>query len=374
MNAAVGLRGWTFPRVHDLYVSRVVLVTVLLTWAVLLGLDLVLALFGEMGDIGKGNYGFPQAIAYVAYTAPRRAYTLFPTSAVIGALMGLGQLAATSELTALRALGLSRRRLSIAAAVALALLTAVMVFSGETVGPWGNRQADSLKASSISNELIVEQHSGLWAREGDVFLNAHTGVERAEDGERWLELRDVRLYEFDDAGRLLSIARAASAQHRDNGWLLHDVVRTRFGERSVERTSSPTETWESHLDDTALLAGVTRPRYLRSGELRRSIAYYRRNGLDAAEFEEIYWARWFYPLNVLALCLAAIPFAFGTLRSGGMGRRLFIGIVFSLGFWLLQTQFVQLASVYKFDYRVAYALPTAIMLAVSAFLFRRRSG
>ena len=232
MNAAVGLRGWTFPRVHDLYVSRVVLVTVLLTWAVLLGLDLVLALFGEMGDIGKGNYGFPQAIAYVAYTAPRRAYTLFPTSAVIGALMGLGQLAATSELTALRALGLSRRRLSIAAAVALALLTAVMVFSGETVGPWGNRQADSLKASSISNELIVEQHSGLWAREGDVFLNAHTGVERAEDGERWLELRDVRLYEFDDAGRLLSIARAASAQHRDNGWLLHDVVRTRFGNES----------------------------------------------------------------------------------------------------------------------------------------------
>ena len=77
---------------------------------------------------------------------------------------------------------------------------------------------------------------------------------------------------------------------------------------------------------------------------------------------------------MLALCLAAIPFAFGTLRSGGMGRRLFIGIVFSLGFWLLQTLFVQLASVYKFDYRVAYALPTAIMLAVSAFLFRRRSG
>ena len=29
------------------------------------------------------------------YTVPRRAYKLFPTAAVIGALMGLGQLAAT---------------------------------------------------------------------------------------------------------------------------------------------------------------------------------------------------------------------------------------------------------------------------------------
>ena len=363
-----------FPKVHDLYIGRVVLVTVLLTWAVLLGLDVVLALFGEMGDIGNGGYGFPQALAYVGYTAPRRAYTLFPTAAVIGALMGLGQLAATSELTALRALGLSRRRLSLAAAAALALLTALMVFAGETLGPWGNRRADAIKASSISNDLIVEEYSGLWAREGDVFLNAQTGVERAEEGERWLELRDVRLYEFDDTGRLLSIARAARAEHHDDGWHLADVVRTRFEERSVERTHVANETWASHLDDTALLAGVTRPRYLRAGELRRSIAYYERNGLDASEFEEIYWGRWFYPLNVLALCLAAIPFAFGTLRSGGTGKRLFLGIVFALGFWMLQEQFVKLASVYRFDYRIAFLVPPAVMLAISAFLFRRRSG
>ena len=77
---------------------------------------------------------------------------------------------------------------------------------------------------------------------------------------------------------------------------------------------------------------------------------------------------------MLALCLAAVPFAFGTLRSGGMGKRLFIGVVFALGFWLLQTQFVKLATVYKFDYRIAYLLPTLIMVGVSAYLFKKRSG
>ena len=40
----------------------------------------------------------------------------------------------------------------------------------------------------------------------------------------------------------------------------------------------------------------------------------------------------------------------------------------------LQTQFVKLAGVYKFDFRLAYLVPPAIMLAVSATLFRRRSG
>ncbi len=75
------------------------------------------------------------------------------------------------------------------------------------------------------------------------------------------------------------------------------------------------------------------PTYLPSSDLRSGIQYRQRNGLDASEFEENYWGRWFYPLNVLALCLAAMPFAFGSLRSGGLGKRLFIGIVFALGFW-----------------------------------------
>jgi len=363
-----------FPKIHDLYVGQVMLGTVLLTWAVLIGLDVVMAVVTELSDVGTGHYTFAKAIVVVALSIPRRAYMLFPTAAVIGALMCLGQLAASSELTALRALGLSRRRLSIAVAGSLAVLTALMVVDGETLGPWGQQRADAMKASAKSNDMIVAQYSGLWAREGNTFLNAQTGQERGEGSGRYLELQGVRLYEFAKDGRLESIARAARAEHRPGGWLLHDVRRTWFDQRSVTETETLEEHWASKLDETALAASVASPRYLPATELSRGIAYRKRNGLDASEYEEHYWGRWFYPLNVLALCLAAVPFAFGSLRSGGLGKRLFIGIVFALGFWLLQTQFVKLAGVYKFDYRLAYLIPPAIMLAVSAALFRRRSG
>ena len=77
---------------------------------------------------------------------------------------------------------------------------------------------------------------------------------------------------------------------------------------------------------------------------------------------------------MLVLCLLAIPFAFGSLRSGGLGKRLFMGILFSLGFWLIQTQFVRLAGVFKFDYRIAYLIPAIAMLLLSAVLFKRRTG
>ena len=363
-----------FPKIHDLYVSRVLLGTVLLTWAVLIGLDVVMAVVTELSDVGTGRYGFGSAVAVVALSIPIRAYTLFPFAAVIGSLMGLGQLAASSELTALRALGLSRRRLSLAVAGALAVLTLVMVVDGETLGPWGEKRADSLKASAKSNNMIVAQYSGLWAREGDTILNAQAGQERGKDDARYLELQGVRLYEFAKDGRLESIARAGTAVHHDGGWLLHDVKRTWFDQRSVTETEALEEHWASKLDETALAASVASPRYLPATELSHGIDYRKRNGLDASEYEEHYWGRWFYPLNVLALCLAAVPFAFGSLRSGGLGKRLFIGIVFALGFWLVQTQFVRLAGVYKFDFRIAYLIPPMIMLGVSAALFRRRSG
>jgi lipopolysaccharide export system permease protein len=367
-----------FPKRHDLYVGRVLLATVLLTWAVLVGLDFVIGgLMPEIDDVGTGDYSFSTALVYVIYTVPRRAYFLFPTAAVIGSLMGLGQLAATSELTALRALGLSRRRLGLAVAMALALLTALMVVNGETLAPWGQRHADALKASARSPDLIVAQYSGLWAREGNTFLNAGGGQERSDakgNGDTWLELEDVHLYEFDESGRLESIAHAARAEHRDRGWLLHDVTRTWFNEKSVTRTESLREHWDSQLDAAALAASAVRPSALTSSALRASIEYRERNGLDASEYEEPYWGRWFYAFNVLALCLAAVPFAFGTLRSGGLGRRLFVGIVFALGFWLLQTQFVRMAGVFHFDFRIAYLLPPVLMLGTSAVLFQRRSG
>jgi lipopolysaccharide export system permease protein len=364
------------PRLHDLYVGRVVLATVLLTWTVLLGFDVVMLLSGQFDDLGKGSYDVPTALAYVAYTVPRRAYTIFPYAAVIGSLMGLGQLAATSELTALRALGLSRRRLGASAATALALLTGLMVVNGETLAPWGQSQADQLKLAAKTNNVAIARYQGLWAREGDVFLNAVDGEERIVDGRSMLELRDVRLYRLDPEGGLQSLTRAAVASHDADGWRLRDVRRITFGFNPGSATEQrlAEERWESRLDPEVLAAGVTRARNLSAAELRASIEYRTRNNLDAREFEDIYWGRWFYPLNVLALCLAAVPFAFGSLRSGGMGKRLFLGIVFALGFMLLQMQFSRLAGAFHFDYRIAYALPPVLMLSISWWLFRRKSG
>jgi lipopolysaccharide export system permease protein len=293
-------------------------------------------------------------------------YEEFPTVAVIGSLLGLGGLAARSELTVMRAVGLSKLQMGFAALVPLLLLTAVMAVNIETVGPAGEQKAQDL-ANSKSRQLIMARYSGLWAREGNLFLNArgNSAPRTNAAGESWIELEDVRLYQFDEKGKLLSLANAKRAEHRENGWTLFDVERTHFEPRSVKVDKVPRERWDTEIDDSTLSAQLARPRYLSSSELRSNIEYLRRNQLDALKFESAYWARWFYPFNVVVLCLATLPFAFGSLRSGGFGKRLFLGILIGIAALLVQRMFAGLAEVYRFDVRWAYLLPPLLILGLS---------
>lgn len=360
-------------RRSDKLIGVTVLGALAMVWLVLLGFDLITAFADELDEIGEGEYGASSALLYVIYSLPRRAYTLFPTAAVIGCLMGLGALAATSELTALRAAGLSRLRISLGALLVVGLLTLGMVTVAETLGPAGEQRAQALAVAAKSRDVTVAKWSGLWAREGDTFLNAQHGRVKGEGVQTWVELDGVRLYEFGADGRLNSIALAKRAEHRDGEWTLFELRRSKFLERGVTSETVAQERWDSELNPELLSLGVTRPRYLATRDLSASLDYLRRNGLDPGPFESAYWARWFYPVNVLVLCLAAMPFAFGPLRSGGFGKRLFLGIVFGVGFFTLQTMSIKMAEVYRFDLRIGNALPPLLVALFSWLYFRRKA-
>ncbi|MBB5208683.1 LPS export ABC transporter permease LptG [Chiayiivirga flava] len=359
------------PRLSDRLIARNVLGALLLVWGTLLAFDLIGGFIEEVDEIGQGNYDALTAFFYIAYQIPRRAYTLFPTSAMIGCLLGMGALAATSELTALRSAGLSRLRICLSAVAVVGTLTLAMVVVGETIGPLGDQRSQALEVAAKSNDVAVAGGSGVWAREGDTFLNAHRGRSVGIGAEATIELDDVRLYEFDGDGRLLSIAVAARAQHSGGAWTLFDVRRSFFRENSVESSTVAQERWDSALNPDVLSLGVTRPRYLSTADLNESLAYLQRNGLDIGAFENAYWSRWFYPVNALVLCLAVLPFAFGTLRSGGLGKRLFLGIVFGLGYFMLQTLTVNMAEVFRFDLRLGNALPP-LLVALGCWLYFRK--
>ena len=358
---------------HDRLVVRAVLGSLMLSWAVLLAFASMIDFASELDDLGKGGYSIGHVVLYMICTTPRRSYELFPTAALIGSLLGLGSLAATSELTALRAAGISRWRICISALVGLAAVTAVMMINAETLGPKGEQTAESISVSTKSDSIVVSHGNGLWARDGALFVNARAGAQRLQRGEQEVELADLRLFQFDDEGNLQTLTRAQKAIYKQGHWTLQDVTRTDFNAHGVSVQKLPGQEWKTGLRPETVLAGVEHPRYQATADLRRNIAYMHRNAVDASDYENAYWARLFYPLTVLALCLAAMPFAFGQLRSGGFGKRLFLGIVCGLTFFVLQRLAQNLATIYRIPLWIAHATPPVLVLLGSQLYFRRRN-
>ena len=166
---------------------------------------------------------------------------------------------------------------------------------------------------------------------------------------------------------------AARAEHAQGHWILHDVRRTVFGEASAASTQASELQWPSSLDPDVLALSIVNLDYLNLRELSRNIAYLERNGQDSRGFREAWWSRIFYPLNVLVLAFCALPFAFGTLRSGGMGKRLFLGIVMAIGFYFLQRAVVSMGSVYGLAPAIANAIPPLLLVAMATAWFRRNA-
>jgi len=360
------------PLLHDQLVVRAVFVSLLMVWSGLLAFTLVLNFADQLDDLGKGGYSVGHAVLYILCTIPRVCYELFPYAALIGSLLGLGELAATSELTALRAAGISRWRICVGAVFGLAAVTALMMLDAETLGPKGEQTAESIAVSAKSGSMVVSRQSGLWARDGNVYINARAGAKRRRDGERVIDLIDLRLFQFDADGNLLALIQARKGEYFEGRWNLLQVNRTDFTKDMVTVSKVPNQEWKSGLRPDTVLAGVEHPRYESTSALGRNIADMHRNAVDASDYENAYWARWFYPLNVLALCLAALPLAFGQLRSGGFGKRLFIGIVCGLTFFVLQRLAQNLATIYHWQLWIAHLAPPLMVLGASQVYFRKR--
>lgn len=355
----------------DRLVARSVLGAVALAWLVLVALDAFRIFVAEMGDVGEGGYTYAKAASYVLLTIPRRFYEMFGFAALIGGLLGLGGLAGTGELTALRAAGLSKLRICASVALALALLTVGVCILGETVSPWGERRAQALQLAAQSKDIALARGGALWARDGETVIGARRG--RARDGGGQVDLDGVRVFKFDAEGRLVSLEVASAAVHADGAWSMHELRRTTFGTDSARSEVEPTARWASGLDPGLLATSIVDPKYMNLHDLSQNITALESNRQDASTYRRVFWERLFYPVTLLVLAFCAMPFAFGTLRSGGFSKRLFLGLVLAIGSLLLQRSVVSVGVVYGVHPALANLAPPLILVAAAWAWFRRHA-
>ncbi|MCE9663049.1 LPS export ABC transporter permease LptG [Halomonas sp. M5N1S17] len=348
----------------DRYIARNVLGAIIVVQVVLLGLDLVISYINDLDDV-EGNYGAFQVLLYLLLRLPWRFYQYAPVGVLIGALIGLGSMASSNELTVMRAAGRSLTRILWGVMKPIILVVAVVLIVAEYVSPRTEQFASAWRLEQMQGEGAVVMQRGGWQREGDSVYRF--GAIRADD-----TVVDLTRYRFE--GRELREATVAErAVWRDGVWVLEEVATTRFEAGRSEAEHLAEQGWETSLTP-AQLNRLLRPINSQApSELWAYARFLNNQGLQATQPLLYFWQKMLMPLTMASLVLVAASFVFGPLRTVAAGTRVFYGVVTGLCFKYLQDLLAPASTVFGFSPIWAVLAPTLISAALG-FYFLRRTG
>jgi lipopolysaccharide export system permease protein len=308
------------------YFTREILGSSLLVLAALLALFGFFDLIKELDDLGHGSYKLNLMIAYVALTLPTHAYVLLPAAGLMGTLFALARMSESSELTVMRASGLSLKQLALHVAFAGGVIAVTTLVCGELITPYTEEAAKGLRLKATRSIIAREFRSGFWMKDDRSFVNI-------QDVTPETQLINLRIYEFDPSFRLTAISRAESGTYDgSNRWNLSNVELTRFeGDRAVLQRI-PKAVWNSVLTPDIVSVLKIVPERMSALNLRSYIEHLRDNHQKATRYEIAFFSKFFNPIAAVVMMILAIPFALVSARAGGVGAKLVTGIMIGLAF------------------------------------------
>ncbi|MCH9770630.1 MAG: LPS export ABC transporter permease LptG [Gammaproteobacteria bacterium] len=350
-------------RILDRYLRQTIYATLFFVVLVLLGIWSFLDFIQELANINVGNYSVATAIIYVGMSLPGQIYQFFPIAALMGCLLGLGRLAHSSQLTVMRAAGVSIARLTWSVVKAALWVALIMFVIGQWFAPLLKNKAEQIKAHALGAKYNHHGGHHIWLRRGNHFID----IAKVDSGNH---ITGVQIYSFTNK-KLSAITRADSGSYHYGRWWLKEAYSTLFKSGQLLAKYQP----------LVPLMVTLSPHYLsvlnqdagqQSGfALWKNIQYRELNGLDAKQYQLTFWQRLAQPITTLVLICLSIPFMFGSLRMTSMGTRLLIGISVGFIIYMLNRIFGPLTVVYNFPPVLAALMPTVCFLLAYLFLLKR---
>lgn len=201
------------------YLIRNVFIGFAAAAGLLIPLFTTFTLINELEDVTPGGYRWQQALLVTVMTLPRSLVDLGPFIALLGGIVGLGQLSKSLELTAIRSAGMSIFRIALVMLAAGLLMNLSLGALDEWAASPLQQRALQMKnnalAQSNDNDVTVNP---LWARRGNEFVTVKTVDENDQP-------HGIEIFRYQANRALESYLYAESASTAaDGNWLLHNVM------------------------------------------------------------------------------------------------------------------------------------------------------
>ena len=302
--------------------------------AVLLGLAALLQLLDLLDKAGDvlSRGGISDIGRYALLRLPSTLGQLVPLAVLVGAILTFRRLAATLEITAMRASGIGMVRIMAALAPACLLAAGLQVGLQAGLAPRTERALSDWWNHREAQDRPLALSRRVWLRSGPDILAADAV---SPDG---TALGGVLLVRRDPVGRVAQRIAAEGARYGAEGWRLTNARVLRLG--ASREVATPDVTWPEGPSPAEMreLARPTEAQGLAAllrgergfGPVTRGPAYF------ATRIQAVAAAA----LAPFLMLLLAAPSAFGLPRQQGGGLRTAVGLALGLGYLVAQGLFI----------------------------------
>jgi lipopolysaccharide export system permease protein len=315
-------------RVLHQYVIREYLKTFSLSLSSLILIYVVILFFQKVDLFIKNKAPFHLIFLYLLYKIPEVIFQwTLPYGVLLATLLTLGMFSRHSEVTAMKAGGVSLYRITSPLFI-IALFISLCAFLGnEFLVPNTNQKVRYLLSVQLRKEPLSSffKNYKIWYRSDHHVFN----IQMLDPKQK--ALKGFTLYDLEDNFRCKQRIDARDAKWINGTWKFHDGAVRDFDEKGSIQTTLfrdlelfLPETWES-------FQGIERQsREMSYSELRTYIQKIQSAGYDSTRYLVDLYAKLSYPFLNLIMILIGVPFALKTGRSGGVA--LSIGISVMIGF------------------------------------------
>jgi lipopolysaccharide export system permease protein len=296
--------------------------------AILLAVFSLFVFVEEVDEVGSGRYTFWAAGEFVLLTLPERFVVLSPFIALLGSIMALGGLANGRELLAMQASGISHYQIAWVVMQVGIVFVVMVACLEEYVTPTLDQYAHVSRSIALSNSQVYQGKQGLWFREGNRYIRIKTL--------KYGEIpQNIDIFEFNRKGEMSAYLYVEEADVQNpQKWILKNIRKKVIDGPRVSEEVLPRIEWASPFNREEMRLLTLPAASLAPSDLFRYIKILQRKNQNVLRYELAFWDKIFMPLKTGLMILLALPFAFGPLRSASAGKRIMIGGLVGIGYYL----------------------------------------
>ena len=349
----------------DRHVGRAMLSALALVLLAIVPLFSLIDLIQQLDDVGKGSYDFADALRYELRMLPRRALDLLPFAALTGTTIALAVLAHFGEVVALRACGVSPRRVALSVVKTGIALVAVAAIGEELVASPLQQQAVQDRALALAQGEVQKRQGRFWMRSGPHFVS----IGQVRHGH---VPEDIDIVELGDSQHVRAFIHASQADITDpRQWVLEDVTVKRIegGTPTTERL--PRMVWGSYLTLDQIRLVQLPSQVMAPSQLYGYIRYLSASGQKTERYSLALWQKLTLPLTIGAMILLAIPAGFAPPRSMRAGTRVVVAIAFGLVFQIISQLFASAGLAFELSAPLVTLAPLALLIVAARVMLGR---